>query len=94
MINEQSLKKECMVALLERKCMDRMNCVLLEDNILEFLDEVDQQIKKNLVCCKCPNPCDKTSRCALAMQNLLVDIKMFKEAYMVHNNIEEEIQQK
>ena len=35
-----------------------MNCVLIEDNVLEFLDEIEKQMQKKLVCCKCPNPCN------------------------------------
>ena len=67
----------------------RMNCFLIEDNVLEFLDETMQQMSKGLVYCKCPNPCDKTSRCALAMKNLLMDIHMFVDSYKKHNNLEE-----
>lgn len=69
--------------------MERMNCILIEDDILEILDAVHEQIQKNLVCCKCPTPCDKTTRCALAMKNLQTDIHMFVDAYRKHNKIEE-----
>ena len=90
-----SLEKECTISMLERIFMERTSCILIEDNVLEFLDETEKQMSKGLVCCKCPNPCDKTGKCALAMKNLLVDIKMFVEAYKKHNNlIQEEENQK
>lgn len=70
--------------------MERMNCVLIEDNVLEFLDEIEKQIQKKLVCCKCPNPCNSEgSRCAVAMKNLLTDIHIFMQAYKKHNDLEE-----
>lgn len=70
--------------------MERMNCVLIEDNVLEFLDEIEKQIQKKLVCCKCPNPCNSDgSRCAVAMKNLLTDIHIFMQAYKKHNDLEE-----
>lgn len=65
--------------------MERLNCVVIEDDILEFLDEVEKQLGKGIICCKCQNPCEKTSRCAVAMKNLLTDIRMFKESYKEHN---------
>lgn len=68
--------------------MERMNCIVMEDNILELMDEIDKQMNSGLVCCKCPNPCNKDSRCALAMKNLLTDIHMFVDAYRKHNNLE------
>lgn len=89
-----SLEKECTISMLERIFMERTSCILIEDNVLEFLDETEKQMSKGLVCCKCPNPCDKTGKCALAMKNLLVDIKMFVEAYKKHNNLTEEVNQK
>lgn len=89
-----SLEKECTISMLERIFMERTSCILIEDNVLEFLDETEKQMSKGLVCCKCPNPCDKTGKCALAMKNLLVDIKMFVEAYKKHNNLNEEVNQK
>lgn len=70
--------------------MERMNCVLIEDNALEFLDEIEKQMQKKLVCCKCPNPCNSEgSRCAVAMKNLLTDIHIFMQAYKKHNDLEE-----
>ena len=70
--------------------MERMNCVLIEDNVLEFLDEIEKQMQKKLVCCKCPNPCNSQgSRCAVAMKNLLTDIHIFMQAYKKHNDLEE-----
>ena len=70
--------------------MERMNCVLIEDNVLEFLDEIEKQMQKKLVCCKCPNPCNiEGSRCAVAMKNLLTDIHIFMQAYKKHNDLEE-----
>ena len=70
--------------------MERMNCVLMEDNVLEFLDEIEKQMQKKLVCCKCPNPCNSEgSRCAVAMKNLLTDIHIFMQAYKKHNDLEE-----
>ena len=89
-----SFSKECTISMLERIFMERTSCILIEDNVLEFLDETEKQMSKGLVCCKCPNPCDKTGKCALAMKNLLVDIKMFVEAYKKHNNLTEEVNQK
>lgn len=68
--------------------MERTSCIIIEDNILELLDEVDQQLTKNIVCCKCENPCDKTSRCALAMKNLLTDLHIFTDSYQKRNEIE------
>ena len=78
------------ITMLERSCMERTNCILIEDNVLEFLDEIEKQMSKGLVCCKCPNPCEKNGKCALAMKNLLVDIHMFVEAYKEHNFQEED----
>lgn len=70
--------------------MERMNWVLIEDNVLEFLDEIEKQMQKKLVCCKCPNPCNNEgSRCAVAMKNLLTDIHIFMQAYKKHNDLEE-----
>ena len=70
--------------------MERMNCVLIEDNVLEFLDEIEKQMQKKLVCCKCPNPCNSEgSRCAVAMKNLLTDINIFMQDYKKHNDLEE-----
>lgn len=71
--------------------MERKNCVLIEDDVLEFLDEIQKQMDKKLVCCKCPNPCGSdNSRCAVAMRNLLTDIHMFVDSYKRHNGIEEQ----
>lgn len=67
--------------------MERMTCVLMEDNVLEFLDEVEKQMQKKLVCCKCPNPCNGQSRCSMSMKNLLTDIHLFMEAYKDQNNL-------
>lgn len=77
----------------EKNMSNRLNCVLIEDNILEFLDEIQGQISKGIVCCKCPNPCDKTStRCSVAMKNLLTDIGMFTNSYIQRNP--QEVEQK
>lgn len=71
--------------------MERVNCVLIEDNVIEFLEEVQEQMNKKLVCCKCPNPCNSEgSRCSVAMKNLLTDIHMFLDSYKKQNNIVEE----
>ena len=69
-------------ALKEIKMEKRMNCILIEDNVLEFLDETLQQMSKGLVCCKCPNPCDK-----------ITDINMFVDSYKKHNKIDDEEQE-
>jgi hypothetical protein len=70
--------------------MSRVNCVLIEDNVIEFLEEVQEQMSKKLVCCKCPNPCGGDgSRCAIAMKNLLTDIHMFLDSYKKQNDIQE-----
>ena len=70
--------------------MERLNCVLIEDNVIEFLEEVQEQMNKKLVCCKCPNPCNSDgSRCSVAMKNLLTDIHMFLDSYKKQNNLEE-----
>lgn len=63
--------------------MERLNCVVIEDNILEFLDEIQQQMEKGIICCKCKKPCEAegNSRCRMAMKNLLTDINIFKKAY-------------
>ena len=72
--------------------MERMSCVVLEDNILEFLNEIETQMGKGIICCKCEKPCDKNTRCAVAMKNLLTDIELFKKAYS-ERNISEEVKQ-
>ena len=78
--------------------MERLNCVVMEDNILEFLDEIEQQLGKGIICCKCKNPCEANSstRCRISMKNLLTDIRMFKDAYMEINpkkEVEEDVPQ-
>lgn len=75
--------------------MERLNCVVIEDNILEFLDEIQQQINKGIICCKCKNPCDATmgTKCRIAMKNLLTDINMFEKAYSERNPKEEKQEQ-
>lgn len=75
--------------------MEKRNCIIMDDNIIELLNEVEQQMKKGIVCCKCQNPCNKegikSSRCSLSMKNLLVDIGLFKDAYEEFNKITERI---
>ena len=67
--------------------------LLIEDDVLVFLDEIQKQMDKKIICCKCPNPCgNETSRCAVAMKNLLTDINMFVTSYKKHNGIEDEEQ--
>lgn len=61
--------------------MERVNCMVIENDILEFLDEAEQQLSTGVVCCKCKNPCEKDTKCAMAMKNLLTDIRLFKETY-------------
>ena len=61
--------------------MERTSCVIIEDNIMEFLDEIETQLSKGIICCKCTNPCEKNTKCAVAMKNLLTDIELFKKAY-------------
>ena len=74
--------------------MDRVNCIVMEDNIIEFLDEIETQLGKGIVCCKCKNPCEKNTRCAMAMKNLLTDIKLFMEAYQeVNPKVDEQVKQ-
>lgn len=65
--------------------MSRTSCLVIEDNILELLEEVETQLGKGIICCKCKNPCEKNNRCALAMKNLLTDIDIFKKAYIMNN---------
>lgn len=65
--------------------MERKTCVILEDNILEFLDEIENQLGKGIICCKCKNPCEKNTKCAMAMKNLLTDIGIFIKAYLEVN---------
>ena len=71
--------------------MERVNCIVIEDNILEFLDEIQNQLSKGIVCCKCQNPCKEspTSKCAMAMKNLLTDIGIFIKTYSELNPKEE-----
>lgn len=69
--------------------MERKTCVILEDNILEFLDEIENQLGKGIICCKCKNPCEKNTKCAMAMKNLLTDIGIFIKAYSEVNPKEE-----
>lgn len=70
--------------------MERISCVLIQDDVLEFLDEIEQRLTKKLICCNCPNPCDKeTTRCAIAIKNLLTDIHLFTQSYTKHNNLED-----
>lgn len=69
--------------------MERVNCVIIADDVLEFLDEIEKQMTKKLICCKCPNQCSgEDTRCAMAMKNLLTDIHLFQDAYKTHNKIE------
>jgi len=71
--------------------MERMNCVVMEDNIMEFLNEIESQMSKGIICCKCKTPCnvDSISKCKMAMKNLLTDIGLFRKAYS-EVNIDEE----
>lgn len=61
--------------------MSRTSCIVIEDNILELLDEIESQLSKGIICCKCKTPCEKNTRCAMAMKNLLTDIDIFTKAY-------------
>lgn len=70
--------------------MERLNCVVLEDNILEFLDEIEKQMNQKIICCKCKNPCEDNTRCRIAMKNLLTDINIFKNAYLERNKVTED----
>ena len=65
-----------------------MKCLIIEDNILEILDEIEEQMKKDIICCKCKEPCNKNSKCSMAMKNLLTDIGIFKQAYSEINEKE------
>ena len=67
----------------------KMNCLVIEDNVLEIINELQQQLESGVVCCRCGNKCESQTTCALSMKNLLTDIKIFKEAYQKQN--EEEI---
>ena len=70
--------------------MEKVSCVVMEDNIFEFLNEIEAQLGKGIICCKCKVPCEKNSRCHQAMQNLLTDINLFKKAYSEINPNEKE----
>ena len=65
--------------------MERMKCVVIEDNILEFLDEIETQLTNGVICCKCKKPCNQNGKCSVAMKNLLTDINMFRKAYTERN---------
>ena len=58
-----------------------MHCVVLENDILKFIEEIENQLKKEVICGKCKKPCDKNTRCAVAMKNLLTDVELFRKAY-------------
>lgn len=68
--------------------MQKMKCLIIEDNVIEILDEIEEQITKDLICCSCAHPCDKKSKCSIAMKNLLTDIRIFKESYIQVNGRE------
>ena len=70
--------------------MEKVSCVVMEDNIFEFLNEIETQLGKGIICCKCKVHCEKNSRCHQAMQNLLTDINLFKKAYSEINPNEKE----
>ena len=72
--------------------VDRLNCIVIENDILEFLDEIETQLSKKLVCCKCTHPCDGSSRCAMAMKNLLTDLSIFDETYRKQNELAEKVE--
>ena len=71
----------------------KMNCLLIEDDVMELVHELQEQLTSGVVCCKCPNPCDKTGRCAIALKNLITTTKLFEEAYVAQNIPEKEVQQ-
>lgn len=74
----------------------KMNCLLIEDDVMELVHELQEQLTSGVVCCKCPNPCDKSGRCAIALKNLITTTKLFEEAYVsqnVPNKEEKEVQQ-
>ena len=69
----------------------KMDCIVIENNILELINEIEQQLSSGVTCCKCKNPCDKSNenitRCAMSMKNLLTDISIFKKMYIEHNPV-------
>lgn len=68
----------------------KMDCIVIENNILELINEIEQQLSSGVTCCKCKNPCDKSesiSRCSMSMKNLLTDISIFKKMYIEHNPV-------
>lgn len=66
----------------------KMDCIVIENNILELINEIEQQLSSGVTCCKCKEPCNKEgTRCAVAMKNLLTDINIFKKAYIEHNPV-------
>jgi len=62
-----------------------MQCLIIEDKILELLKEVKAQITTGMVCENCPNKCNQDGRCAMSMANLMVDIQIFEQSYMKHH---------
>ena len=69
----------------------KMDCIVIENNILELINEIEQQLSSGVTCCKCKNPCNKSedsiSRCSMSMKNLLTDISIFKKSYIEHNPV-------
>ena len=69
----------------------KMDCIVIENNILELINEIEQQLSSGVTCCKCKNPCNKSedsiSRCSMSMKNLLTDISIFKKMYIEHNPV-------
>ena len=66
----------------------KMDCIVIQNDILELISEVETQLSSGVTCCKCKKPCNKEgTRCAVAMKNLLTDINIFKKAYIEHNPV-------
>ena len=60
----------------------KMNCLLIEDDVMEILQELEHQLDSGIICCRCEHKCDGSGRCALSKKNLLTDLKIFKDSYM------------
>lgn len=67
----------------------KMDCIVIENNILELINEIETQLSSGVTCCKCKEPCNKEtmSKCAMSMKNLLTDISIFKKSYIEHNPV-------
>ncbi len=73
--------------------MSILDCVFLENKILEILQEAEKQLNSGVVCCKCENPCEGNTRCKIALKNLITDIALFKKAFLDHNPVEDAVRQ-